>query len=354
ARGFSPDEQHLCAALADQVALALHNARLLQYERRARDLRQALLRQVGTQFHATLDPEQLLPIVFADVNRVLDSEGLSLWMVDETGDLVCRQARGGAGRSILGLHVPFGQGIVGIAAQSQESLLIKDALTDARVYRAADQKTGYVTRSLICAPLVSRKHTLGAVQAINKKVENGQFTQDDLDLLTSLANSAALALENARLYHELQSSYDATLDALASALDLRDRETEGHSRRVVAYTTRLARAYGLPESAMQEVARGALLHDVGKIGVPDSILHKPGLLTPEERDIIGQHPRLGYEMVAIEEIVEGAGRQFDPAVIAVFAKICAAEWSALRQSVMAELETRRARRATGRRTTGDE
>ena len=123
------------------------------------------------------------------------------------------------------------------------------------------------------------------------------FSKADLELLRNIADSAALSIENARLYAELAASYDGTLDALTAALDLRDRATEGHSRRVVEYTARLARQMGLPEAEISNICRGALIHDIGKIGVPDSILLKPGLLDPDERRIMEKHPVAGYEML---------------------------------------------------------
>ena len=138
---------------------------------------------------------------------------------------------------------------------------------------------------------------IGAIQAVNKR--DGQlFNKDDLDLFRSIADSAALAVSNAQLVADLQTSYDLTLDALSAALDLRDRETEGHSRRVVEYTSRLAEKIGLDKETIKNIRRGALIHDIGKIGVPDAVLHKPGSLDDSERMVIERHPQAGYNMLA--------------------------------------------------------
>jgi len=96
---------------------------------------------------------------------------------------------------------------------------------------------------------------------------------------------------------DLERSYDITLEAMGDALDLRDSETEGHSRRVTAYTVALARAVGVPADQLGVIARGAFLHDIGKIAIPDRILLKPGKLTPEEREIMRTHCERGYEMI---------------------------------------------------------
>ena len=101
-----------------------------------------------------------------------------------------------------------------------------------------------------------------------------------------------------RAYRELAETHDATLEGWVRALDLRDKETEGHSRRVVVLTERLALAAGVPGDDLEHVLRGALLHDVGKLGVPDAVLLKPGPLTPEERTIIEKHPVLAYEWLS--------------------------------------------------------
>jgi HD-GYP domain-containing protein (c-di-GMP phosphodiesterase class II) len=146
-------------------------------------------------------------------------------------------------------------------------------------------------------PLVLKDKSIGAIQAVNKR--GGRlFNQEDLDLFRAIADSAALAVNNAQLLAELQNSYDLTLDALSAALDLRDRETEGHSRRVVEYTARLAEQIGLDKETIKNIRRGALIHDIGKIGVPDAVLHKPGPLDGEERKIIERHPQAGYDMLA--------------------------------------------------------
>lgn len=104
----------------------------------------------------------------------------------------------------------------------------------------------------------------------------------------------------------VESTYDATLKALTAALDTRDSETEGHSQRVTAYTARLAREMGISGTHLVSITRGALLHDVGKIGVPDSILRKPGPLSPEEWALMRQHPTLGYEMLREIEFLRPA------------------------------------------------
>jgi putative nucleotidyltransferase with HDIG domain len=122
-----------------------------------------------------------------------------------------------------------------------------------------------------------------------------------------------VAVDNAALFDELQRAnadlrmaYDTTLEGWSRALDLRDRDTEGHTRRVAELTVRLARAVGVREADLVHIWRGALLHDIGKIGIPDSILHKPGPLTDEEWEVMRRHPVYAYELLSPIEFLRPA------------------------------------------------
>lgn len=284
--------------LSSHIAVTVQNTQV--YERQNRNTgHQKLLNQISRHLHQTLDIDELIPRIFIEVNKAINAEAQSIWLVDEeAGVIKCRFARGASAESLKGLTVPINApSIVGTSVSKQESVIIKDAQNDPRHARSVDAKTGFVTRSLMTVPLVLEDKSIGAIQAVNKR--DGQlFTKDDLTLFRSIADSAALAVSNAQLVADLQTSYDLTLDALSAALDLRDRETEGHSRRVVEYTACLAEKIGLNKESVKNIRRGALIHDIGKIGVPDAVLHKPGTLDVEERNIINRHPLAGYNMLS--------------------------------------------------------
>lgn len=129
--------------------------------------------------------------------------------------------------------------------------------------------------------------------------------QECLDFLEALATQAAIAIDNAILFDNLQKSnlelvhaYDNTLEGWSRALDLRDKETEGHSERVTEMTVNLAQRMGMRDDELVHARRGALLHDIGKMGIPDGVLLKPGALNDEEREIIYRHPSYAYTLLS--------------------------------------------------------
>jgi PAS domain S-box-containing protein/putative nucleotidyltransferase with HDIG domain len=152
-------------------------------------------------------------------------------------------------------------------------------------------------------PLITKGQVIGVLEIYHR----AELRPDPewFDFLNTLAAQTALALEIPTLFESLQRSnaeltlaYDETIVGWSHALDLRDRETEGHTQRVTELTVKLARLFGLSEMEQAQVRWGALLHDIGKMAIPDEILHKPGPLTDEEWGVMKKHPSLAYEMLA--------------------------------------------------------
>ena len=134
--------------------------------------------------------------------------------------------------------------------------------------------------------------------SVRRAVENRRLKLENLAYQTKLESLVAARTDMLRgALADLERSYDITLEALGDALDLKDAETEGHSRRVTGFTIAIARAMDLPHDKVRVIARGAFLHDVGKMAIPDAILRKPGRLSPEEQVIMRQHASLGYQML---------------------------------------------------------
>jgi putative nucleotidyltransferase with HDIG domain len=152
-------------------------------------------------------------------------------------------------------------------------------------------------------PLITKGQVKGVLEVFHRAAL--ETDMEWLDFLNALAGQAAIAIENATLFENLQRSnselalaYDATIEGWSAALDLRDKETEGHTQRVAEMAVKLARASGFSEAELVQVRWGALLHDIGKMGVLDGILHKPGPLTDEEWVAMKKHPTFAYEMLS--------------------------------------------------------
>jgi putative nucleotidyltransferase with HDIG domain len=243
-----------------------------------------------------------------------------------------------------------------------------------------------------------REHLVSTVQ---RALDHRQVLQESQNYQQNLEQVVRARTELLRqAMEDLENSYDVTLEALGDALDLKDSETEGHSKRVTAYTIALARAMGISPGQIKIIARGAFLHDIGKMAIPDEILRKPGSLTPEEQEVMREHCTRGYHIlrkipflseaaeivyshqehydgsgypagisgnqipigarifavadtldaitsdrpyrkarsfdVAREEILRCSGTQFDPAVVEVFLKIPNELWQELRSEITAQ------------------
>ncbi|MCX7608066.1 MAG: HD domain-containing protein, partial [Anaerolineales bacterium] len=161
----------------------------------------------------------------------------------------------------------------------------------------------YGVQSILFIPVLSHGKTMGGIEVWESRYRR-EFTQAEIFLAQSMAAHAGSILENIALYEQtrrqaedLAQAYDNTLAGWARALELRDEQTQDHTRRVTEMALQLARALGLPEDQLVHIRRGAILHDIGKMGIPDAILHKPGPLTPEEEELMRQHPQFAYEML---------------------------------------------------------
>jgi PAS domain S-box-containing protein len=196
----------------------------------------------------------------------------------------------------------LGQGQAGAAALGQRTIFIPDLRELREPFLRAALIAGENFVSFYCVPLIAKGNVVGVLEIFHRS----RLDPDPawLEFLEALAGQASIAVDSSQLFHDLQRknvdlilAYDSTIEGWSKALDLRDKETEGHTLRVTEMTIRLARAAGIPEGEIIHVKRGALLHDIGKMGVPDTILHKPGKLSPIEWEIMRKHPAYAYEML---------------------------------------------------------
>src|SRR5271166_5202112 len=241
---------------------------------------------------------------------IVDDEDLIreiICSVLENAGFVCQQFRSGD-EALIALHSDDGYSVVvsdvimdGMDGLTLMSKIRRDhpdlpvvmvtAVHDISVALAAIRNGAY---DYLLKPF-EREQLLASVR---RAVENRRLKVENLAYQTKLESLVSARTEMLRkALADLERSYDITLEALGDALDLKDAETEGHSKRVTAFTIAIARAMGLPQERVRVIARGAFLHDVGKMAIPDAILRKPGRLSAEEQAIMQQHALLGYQML---------------------------------------------------------
>ncbi|HUG33580.1 MAG TPA: GAF domain-containing protein, partial [Anaerolineales bacterium] len=212
----------------------------------------------------------------------------------------------GAGFRTRGIEqaaVRLGEGFAGKAALERETIIIRDlsAGGEAAFRKPLFAAEGFI--SYVGMPLIAKGEVKGVMEVFLRS--SLEMDAEWIDFLESLSGQAALAIDNASLFESLQRSnlelgmaYETTLEGWSAALDLRDKETEGHTRRVTDLTLQLAEAMGLSERERVHIRRGALLHDIGKMGIPDRILLKPDTLTDEEWEIMRQHPTYAFKLLS--------------------------------------------------------
>jgi len=196
----------------------------------------------------------------------------------------------------------IGEGISGQADIERHLIqaLNLDELDDSLAYANIMREEGFA--SYFSVPLIAKGQVKGVLDVFNRTILNPD--QDWYNFLETLGGQAAIAIDNTTLLEdlhrtnvELTLAYDTTLEGWSKALDLRDKETEGHTQRVTELTVRIAQQIGIQEEDIVNIRRGALLHDIGKMGIPDKILLKPGPLDEDEWKIMKNHSSIAYNLL---------------------------------------------------------
>ncbi|NCB38579.1 MAG: HD domain-containing protein [Erysipelotrichia bacterium] len=257
------------------------------------------LLEVGRVVSSTLDLRELLTKIMSTATKVMRCETSTVYLVDErTNELYFHIVSGdpNVGAKLQEIRLPMGTGLAGWCAQNSKPVIVPDTDKDPRFFKGADKKSGFVTRSMICVPMKLKDVVVGVLQVLNRTGEI-PFNEHDLETLENVANQAVSAIENARLYENIQKVYISTIEVLATAIDAKDPYTQGHSRRVTCYSVAIAEELNLAPKEIENIRYAGLLHDVGKIGIKDSIIRKPGRLTDEEYAIIKKHPTIGAKIL---------------------------------------------------------
>jgi len=238
--------------------------------------------------------DRLLQLILSEVTKVMEADRSSLFLVDrERNELWSKIAQGLDMREI---RIKIGMGISGYVAHTGKTVNIQDAYNDPRFNQETDQRTGYHTQTILCVPMLNKMNdVIGVLQVLNKR--DGVFTREDEELLLALSSQAAVAIENAILYEDIQKLFEGFIKASVYAIESRDPTTSGHSERVAILTVGLAETVDRADSGpyadinfsaedMRELRYASLLHDFGKVGVREPVLVKANKLYPHTLDLV--------------------------------------------------------------------
>jgi diguanylate cyclase (GGDEF)-like protein len=310
---FDADDLRLLEVLAGHASVAVVNARLYESQRREADMAKALL-ELSRELSATTELDEVLARVARGTARILGTRKASLWLPEgEAGDLVCRAvwtAEGFESAVKPGATIPrpVTQGI----QQLREPFVVEGDDYLERTPRALHDAG---TEAVAVAPIVI-DNAWGALAVT--LTDRERFDERQLGLLGGIASQAKLAITNAQSFHSLERTFLSTVEALANALEAKDEYTSSHTRWITDTALRVASELGLDPASLKRVELAALFHDIGKIGIPASILTKPGPLTDDELALIRKHPELGERILApivqledVRPIVRACHERFD-------------------------------------------
>ena len=258
--------------------------------------------KIGQAVAAEKNIDVLIRTIAEETKTALNADRCTVFLYDkELNELYSKVATGLD--DVKELRIPADKGLAGHVVQTGETINIKDAYKDKRFNKAVDKKTGYKTKTILCMPIKNfNQEIIGVFQVLNKFDET--FTIDDEDLLVAIASSAGISLENAQLFEkqnrmleEQKIIFDSFIETLASSIDARDKITSGQTTRVKMYATLIAHEFGMEKGDIYILEKAAALHDIGKIGIRDSVLQKEGKLTPEEYKHIQEHVEITHNIL---------------------------------------------------------
>lgn len=299
---YTLDDQRLIELIASRAALMLDRVRLYQQtERRLGQL--TVLSNIDSAIASSLDLQVTLNLLVAQLSTHLQADAVSVLLLNPHLQMLEYAAgRGFRGQAIRRVSLLLGEDQAGAAALERRVVSAADVSSPQVVLRHPERIAGENFESMFAIPLIAKGQVRGVIEIyFRRPVESDPEWTHFLEIL---ARQAAVAVEDARLFNEMQRSYteltvayDAAIEGWSKIIQLRQRESEDMLRRLIDLTVNLARRMGITQEQMANVYRGVLLHDIGKLAVPESILHKSGELTNEEWDLVHRHPVYAYDLL---------------------------------------------------------
>ncbi|MGB9641565.1 MAG: GAF domain-containing protein, partial [Anaerolineales bacterium] len=302
-RQITAGEVTLLESIADIASSAIQ--RMSLYEETLRQVeRLSALREIDRTITASFDLKIVFEALLNHLLRLLGVDAANILTFNSYTNQLERVAGKGFNSPLQEkLRLQLGESMAGKAAFERRTIFIPDIFAQRSEWSKWELLENEKFKSYCAHPLISKGQLKGVLEVFSR----GRIFPDDdwMNFLETLAGQLVIAIDNTRLFEDLQRSnmelsqaYDATIEGWSRALDMRDKETEGHTRRVTEMVLRLAELYGVPSQDLISIRRGAILHDIGKMAIPDRILLKPGALTEEEWKIMRKHPQYAYEMLS--------------------------------------------------------
>lgn len=270
------------------------------------------LRRIDLAITASLNLDYTLEVFLEETRKQLSVHAATVLLVDQATNRLRSAAWDGFHTEALRhTDLGIGEGFAGRAALSRRTIPVLDLNRDPGSFARSPSFMSEGFSSYVAVPLVAKERVLGVLEVLHREPldPDGEW----FEFLEALSGQAAIAIDNANMFDEMSQlnlelveAYDSTLEGWAKALELRDMETEGHTQRVTNLTVRLARQLGIPEREVDQIRRGALLHDIGKIAIPDEILLKPGPLTDSEWEVMRLHPEYAFQWLSSIEYLQPA------------------------------------------------
>jgi putative nucleotidyltransferase with HDIG domain len=296
---FNENEIRLLTAAADVAGGSIHRAILFeQLEHRVHEL--GSLYEFGRSVSTSLRLEDVVRLIVETVPPAVHARSVMVFLWNEIEERLVQQRVGElAEGSPAAMKYRAGEGLIGWVFLEQRPAIVPDVRSDPRWKAEPELEeavTGFSVKNVLAVPIIHGKKVLGVLLAANRE-QGTEFSITDQSLFTTLAGQTAIALENAKLFEDVRAISVAAISSLATAIDARDPYTRGHSEDVTRMVVHLARELGWEGADLEMLEFAALLHDVGKIAVPDNILRKPEDLTPQEWDVIYLHPYHSAQIV---------------------------------------------------------
>jgi putative nucleotidyltransferase with HDIG domain len=286
------EDLDLLNQLVSQSAVAIQNA--IYLERMNQKIKQfSLLSDFAKQMGAILDIDLLFPHLLHEFCTELQSK-IGYIMLKKDNHLYGKAALGLEELVIKNLKLEIGDGVAGWVAEQKQGLLIDNLTNDPRWLKSPIKHLGF--NNILSVPLVFKGDIIGVIALANKK-DDQEFTYEDLEYLQALADHAAITIVNAQMYKDSEETFFQTIRVLAEAINSVDPFYKGHSNRVCRLSETIARDLGVDEDEIKTVRRGALLHDIGKVEICDSIIQKPAPLDDNEFAIMKEHPVIGDRII---------------------------------------------------------